>query len=133
MQELLVNIHSYWRWLALLLILAVIVLGVMAATGSRRWDSSSDRIVFFYTLALDIQVVIGLVVWLLQQRWTTSSLYLSWLHPLLMLVAVGVAHVARARGRKAKTSQDKGRQVALFTFLSLVIIVIAIPFSAWPV
>jgi hypothetical protein len=130
--ELIVTLHNIWRWVVLLVGLGAIALAVMSATGARPWDGVSDRLSFFFTLAMDIQVLIGIVLWIGQQRWDGKEPFLSYLHPLLMLVAVALAHVGRARSDRAEGSRVKGQQAAIFFILSFVVIVMAIPIAKWP-
>jgi hypothetical protein len=134
MLDLLVNIHSVFRWVVLLTAVLAIAIAVMSARGTRRWGVLGDRSSLFFTIAMDVQFLIGLLVWVTEQRWQ-GDVGLGWLHPLAMLVAVALAHVGRARadvGRDA-TSTDKGRQAALFFTASLLVILVAIPLSSWPI
>lgn len=134
MLDLLVTIHSVFRWVVLLTAVLAIAVALMSATGTRRWGVVGDRSSLFFTIAMDVQFLIGLLVWVLEQRWQ-GDVGLGWLHPLAMLVAVALAHVGRARadlGRHA-TSTDKGRQGAIFFTASLLVILIAIPLNSWPV
>ncbi|HVG00905.1 MAG TPA: hypothetical protein VND68_13785 [Chloroflexia bacterium] len=133
MLDLLVTVHSVFRWVVLLTALPAIAVALMSAGGTRRWGVVGDRSSLFFTLAMDVQFLIGLLVWVLGQRWQ-GDVGLGWLHPLAMLVAVALAHVGRARadlGRNA-TSTDKGRQAAIFFGASLLVILIAIPLNSWP-
>lgn len=133
MPDWLVQFHSVFRWVVLLLALAAIVLAVLSATGSRPWDALSDRLSLFFTIALDVQVLVGLVLWVLESRWQGSDAALSWLHPILMLGAVALAHVGRARSDRVGGSVNKGRQAAVFFGLSLMVVLAGIPLNSWPV
>ena len=130
--EVIVTLHNIWRWVVLLVGLGAIALAVMSATGARPWDGVSDRLSFFFTLAMDIQILIGAVVWIGQQRWDGSDTFLSFIHPLLMVVAVALAHVGRARSDRADGSRAKGQQASLFYIASFIVIVVAIPIAHWP-
>jgi hypothetical protein len=130
--ELIVTLHNIWRWVVLLVGLGAIALAVMSATGARPWDGVSDRLSFFFTLAMDIQVLIGAAVWIGQQRWDGSDTFLSYIHPLLMLAAVALAHVGRARSDRADGSRTKGQQASIFFIVSFIVIVVAIPIAHWP-
>jgi hypothetical protein len=130
--ELIVTLHNIWRWVVLLVGLGAIALAVMSASGARPWDGVSDRLSFFFTLAMDIQLLIGVVVWIGQQRWDGSDTFLSYIHPLLMLAAVALAHVGRARSDRADGSRTKGQQASIFFIVSFIVIVVAIPIAHWP-
>jgi len=129
--DILVDIHSIFRWVVLLVALAAIAFAVLAATGSRPWDRVAERLSFFFPLAMDIQVAIGLIVWVLGSRWTGDT-FLGWIHPGMMLAAVGLAHVGQARSDRAEGSKAKGLQAAIFFDLSLLLVLLAIPTGSWP-
>jgi hypothetical protein len=130
--EWVVTLHSYFRWVVLVVGIAAIVVSLLAASGNRPWDSTAERLAFFFTLAMDIQFLIGVVVWVSEARWG-GDVALGWLHPLAMLGAVALAHIGRARAERSTLAPDKGRQAALFFVLSFVVILIAIPIGSWPV
>ena len=130
--EWIVTIHSYWRWIVLLVGLAAIVLAVLAASGRRPWDSLSDRLSLFFTTTMDIQLLVGVVVWVSEQRWSGDA-FLGYIHPLAMLIAVGLAHVGRVRADRQRDDRARGKQAATFFILSFVVILLAIPIGSWPV
>jgi len=130
--EWVATLHSYWRWVVLVVGVSAIVLSVMSMTGNRPWDTLTDRLALIFTISLDIQVVIGLIVWISQQRWS-GDLFLGYIHPLLMLGAVALAHVGRAQADRATGDKNKGRLATEFFVASFVVILIAIPLASWPV
>src|SRR4051812_7685709 len=127
--EWLVTIHSIWRYVVLITALGAIGLALMAYLGSRDWDNLSDRFAFFFPLAMDIQVLIGILVWLLA-NWERSDNFLLWIHPLLMIVAVGIAHAGRAVAERTEGSKARGGKALLFFGGSLLIVLIAIPLAS---
>lgn len=133
MAEFVTQVHSYFRWIVLIAAIGALVLAMMSATGSRPWDALSDRFSLFFTIAMDIQLLIGLVVWVSEQRWNGSDPVLSFLHPILMIAAIGLAHVGRVRADREKTDRARGTTAALFFGASLVVVLLAIPFASWPV
>jgi hypothetical protein len=128
--EMLVEIHSVLRWVVLVVGVGALVLAGLAATGTRPWDRVADRAAFFFPLAMDVQALVGIVLWVLGQRWTT--VYLGWIHPLAMIAALGLAHAGRARSERADASRDRGRQAVIFFGASLVVVLLAIPLYSWP-
>lgn len=134
MLELLVTLHSVFRWVVLLTALFAIAVALMSASGTRRWGVLGDRSSLFFTIAMDVQFLLGLLVWVTEQRWQ-GDVALGWLHPIAMLAAVALAHIGRARADldRNATSTDKGRQATIFFAASLLVILIAIPLNSWPV
>ncbi len=132
MPEWLVTIHSVFRWVVLASAVGAIGLAAMSAWGGRAWDGLSDRLSLLFTITMDLQLLIGIVLWVLEQRWAGDAI-LSFLHPLAMIAAVGLAHVGRVRADRADSGPAKGMQAALFFALSLVVVLAAIPLYSWPV
>jgi hypothetical protein len=132
MQQFLLDFHSIFRWLVLLLAVGALALAVMSAAGSRPWDGLSDRLSLGFTVAMDIQLLIGLALWVAEQRWSIGDTFLTWLHPLLMIAAVGLAHVGRARADRAEGDKARGMAAAMFFGASLLVVLAAIPLYAWP-
>jgi vacuolar-type H+-ATPase subunit I/STV1 len=130
--EWVVTVHSYWRWVVLLVGLVAIVLAVMSMTGRRPWDGLSDRLSLFFTITMDIQLLIGIVVWISEQKWS-GDVMLGFVHPLAMIAAVALAHIGRVRADRERDDRLKGRQAALFFIASFVVILVAIPLGSWPV
>lgn len=131
MDDFLLSTHSIWRWVILPVALGALMLSLASAAGKRDWDVVSGRFSFFFTLTMDIQLLVGLVLWVTQQRWLGNGA-LTWLHPVAMFGAVGLAHVGRARADRATNSQAKGRQALIFFVASLLVVILAIPIGSWP-
>lgn len=132
MQDILVTIHTWWRWVVLILAVAAIVFAVMAASGARPWDALSARLALFFPVALSIQALIGILIWLVEQRWADGA-FLGYIHPVAMIAAVGIAHAGRNRADRVEGGREKGRAATLFFVLSLVVVLLAIPIYAWPI
>ena len=133
MPAFLIEFHSIFRWVVLIAAIAALVFAIMSATGSRRWDALSDRLSLAFTITLDIQFLIGVILWVSEQRWTLANdTFLTFAHPLLMFGAVAVAHIGRARAERAKDDKTRGTTTAIFFGASLAIILVMIPLYAWP-
>lgn len=122
----LVELHSLWRWLILAAAAIIAVLAALAAFGVRPWDNLSDRFSLFFTIALDVQVLIGAIVWVLGQAWAGDA-FRGIIHPVVMLGAVAVAHVGRARSDRATGDRAQGRAALIFYLVSVALVLIAIP------
>ena len=125
--ETLVTIHDLFRWLVLLA--AVVGIGGSAAVwfGQAPWRLG-DRLGLIYTIALDIEVALGIIVWILAIFTPTGQVVaLQVIHPLVMLVAVGVAHMTRIRAERAPSDRARGQFATLGFLASLILILLAIP------
>ncbi|MBY6275408.1 hypothetical protein [Symbiobacterium thermophilum] len=121
----LIMAHNVMRWA--ILVAAVATLAGALAAGKKAADGWAGRAAQAYTVALDVQVLIGLVIWLLRSGWNHDA-FLAFIHPGTMILAMLVAHFGRTL---QKRSVPVGGFVAFL--VSLVLVIAAIPRWAWPV
>jgi hypothetical protein len=102
--------------------------------GKGPYTQLDRRLGLYYTIALDVQVLIGLIVWIVESRWTgfqtmgePIARFYALEHPLMMLVAVAIAHIGYRRSRSGADDTFRHRSAALFFLVSLIIILVAIP------
>jgi hypothetical protein len=119
-----------WRYVVVVLAVVALYFTIVAATGSRPWDSLTERITLFFTISLDIQLLVGLAVWVLADYDRNNS-YLTWIHPIAMIAAIGLAHAGRVVADRQQDGRDKGRIASGFFVVSLLIILIAVPIDTW--
>jgi hypothetical protein len=133
------TLHSLWRWVVLVVAAVTIVKALIGWFGRQPWGRLDDQLGMFYTIALDIQVLIGLVLYILEQRWTLRDPFFAYIHPLVMIIALILAHIGRSRVRKLGAGTDKRstldldvarhRTSAIFYAISFLLIVAAIPWN----
>lgn len=141
MDSFLLSLHSIVRW-------AIVIIGVIAVVrafigwfGGRQWQQLDDRLGLGFTTTMDINLLLGLLLYFLSPL-TRSALqdfgaamgnsalrFLAVEHALLMVIAVVLAHIGRARSKKAGDDRSKFKQAAIFFGLAIVAVFLAIP---WP-
>jgi hypothetical protein len=137
-------IHSWLRWAVLLAGLFAIVRGMGGWSGVKAWTRVDDRAGFWFIALLDLQLLLGLILYLFLSPFSTAafedfggamrnSALRFWAveHTFGMLIAVALAHVGRARGRKAAAAK-KHRTTAIFYGLALIVILASIPWPGTP-
>ncbi len=116
------------RWLVLLALIG----GLIVAFGASRrpGEAFADPVFSGISIVVDIQVAIGLILWIFNNGWDQNT-FIAWIHPIAMLLALGVLHMAVARGRKtAKNDHAAGnRIVGVGMIVSLVLIIAAVPWE----
>ena len=135
-------LHSWLRW-------AVLILGVVAVVraldgrGGRTWTSTDDGVGRFFVITLDVQFLIGILLYAFLSPITTdiifpdvaaamrNSILRFWAveHLFGMLLANGVAHVGRVKVLKAATDSRRHTLAAIFFGIALILILASIP---WP-
>lgn len=139
MYPLLLVVHSLLRWAVLAAGGAAIVRALMG--GGRSWGPADDRAGFWFVLAMDLQFVLGLLLYAGVSPITrvafadfggamANSMLRFWAveHLFGMLIAIALVHIGRARIRKADAVRRR-RLALIFYGLALVVILASIP---WP-
>lgn len=118
----LIAAHGLMRWIVL--IGAVAALAGARLAGDRGLDGWGGRAGLFYTVALDVQVLIGLLIWVLEPGWRLNAFF-AYVHPATMVLALLVAHFGRARQKRAVPASGFWAFAA-----SLALVVAGIPWKA---
>lgn len=142
MHPLTLTVHSLIRWAIVIVGIVAVVRAVMGARGGRPWTQLDDRLGLIFTSAMDLNLLLGLLLYFLLSPLTKSALqdmgaamgnsglrFFAVEHALLMIIAVVVAHIGRSRAKKAATDAGKFKQTAIFFGIALVLVFLAIP---WP-
>jgi hypothetical protein len=78
-------------------------------------------------IVVDVQVLLGIIIWLFDSGWD-QGFFFAVLHPLMMLAALGIAHMGLVRARKM--NEPRSNLIVAWSFLgSLVLVIGAIPWD----
>lgn len=101
--------HSDWRYLVILVaVLALLKFLIGMFTGG-RWGKLDQILGSAVPIVFDIQLLLGIVVWVMEKRWTGGAPLQSWEHPVTMIMAIAVAHIAWSRTKKTSLDSAKFR------------------------
>jgi hypothetical protein len=145
MYALVLLIHSWLRWMVVLAGLFAIGSAVSGIAKKRGWSAMDDRAGLFFTIALDVQMLLGLVLYFLLSPLTRAamgdfgaamgdSLLRFWAveHVFGMLVGIALAHRGRSRVRAIQDTAKKHRVAAVFYTLALIAVLASIPWPGMP-
>ncbi|MEZ4867669.1 MAG: hypothetical protein R3C14_40460 [Caldilineaceae bacterium] len=105
----LLHFHSGWRYLVILVLVAAIIKFLIGWLAKQHW-SQLDQILGAATpIMIDIQWLLGLILWVLQQRWNGAVPLASWEHPFTMTLVLAISHVGWSRVKKSPNDRDKYR------------------------
>lgn len=99
----------------------------MLVIGLARWNKQSSHhpaLVTVTSVLLDVQVLIGVIVLIANQRWDDS--FYGIVHPAVMLMAAGLFKIGRIRARR-DDQPAQGRKLTVVTIVTLALILSAIP------
>jgi hypothetical protein len=135
-------LHSIVRWAVLATGLFATVRGISGWRSGRPWTLADDRAALWFTSALDLQMLLGLLMYFWLSPITTAALHdfggvmgnpglRFWAveHPVGMIAGITLAHIGRGRLRRIAADARRHRTAAIFFTLALLIIIVSIP---WP-
>jgi hypothetical protein len=140
MYTIILGIHSWVRWIALVTGFGATLAAIMGRVEGK--DSPADRWGLFLILALDIQMLLGLLLYLGlspnmkeilanfgEAMKQPDTRFWAVEHLTAMFAAVIVAHTGRVLARKAKTPASKRMRLMLCFTLSTILMLAGMP---WP-
>src|SRR5207249_9929435 len=119
--DALVSAHSILRWLVLLAAVVALVVALVGWLGAGTSERTARQATLAYAVVLDLQVLLGIVIWVTEKRWAGGGRQFQFEHPLMMMVALAVVHVIAARARRAKNSYSAARLRTIGIGVSLVL------------
>jgi len=139
--ELILVMHDITRWLVLVVGIYAVVRAFLGWLGKKPWGKSDHSAGVSFTSIIDIQVLLGLVLYFVSPI-TTGGLrnfggamkvadvrFFLVEHSLIMLIAVILAHIGSAQVKKATSDLQKHRRAALWYLGVLVLILAIIPWN----
>lgn len=140
MYSLFLTLHSWNRWLVLLVLLATLGRACWGWVATRPYLPTDRRLGALLTGLLHMQLLLGLTLYFAFSPWTMRRAaapsatvhFWSVTHISLMLTAIVVAQVGQSMARRAATDAARHRWSALSFSLALGLILLGIPFASRP-
>jgi heme A synthase len=123
--DILVTIHRFWGYCVLIAAVLGLVGAVAAWLGSLPPRQTARRAGLIYIIALDVQVLIGIVLLLVGYAAALPG-GLKFEHPTTMVLAAVVAHAGQVMARRAKTPQAGARMLAIAIAVSFVLALLGV-------
>ena len=140
MYNLILILHNLLRWLILIFGALAVIRAFYGWFGKKEWAQIDDRLGLAFTVGMDIQLLLGLLLYFVFSPITRRAFqdfgaamadsdlrYFAVEHILVMLIAVVMVHIGRALWRRANTDVGKHKRAAIFFTLGLLVILAAIP------
>lgn len=133
-------IHNLLRWIVLIAVVAAAGKGLAGWFGKQQWSKLDDHLGLIATIAMDVQLLVGLVLYVFLSPLTAAAFqnmgvamkdttlrFFAVEHIAVMIVALVLAHVGRTLSKKATTDTAKFQRAGIFFLLTLVAILAGIP------
>ncbi len=124
MIEFLIQAHSGWRWIVLALIIVSVVKMLLGLLGQQRWTDLDTRLLFFARIAVYIQMALGVILYIMVQKWTDMKF--TGEHVIMALLAVGGIEFGAGRAKKALQDSAKFRFGLIGFGIALLLVLVAI-------
>jgi len=121
----LVTVHNYLRWIVLIIVLITLYRAYRGWIQEKTWDKLDDRLGLIFTSTMDTQLLLGLLVYGVLEFSVTPRILTE--HIIPMIAAVIIAHIGRSRSKNAPNDQPKHKQAAIWYSVSMLIIILSIP------
>ena len=137
----LLHLHSSFRYLVLLLIIAAIADALIAMSSGKAYNKTSKLLALGALIFSHIQLLVGLLLYFLGPKGLNTIVHVEGFmkdsvarfytveHISMMIIAIALITVGYSRGKKQEESKRKYKTVAIFYGLGLLIIFAMIP---WP-
>lgn len=141
MQTGFLHLHSLLRWVLLILLLVMIYRAFIGKRSGRPFDALDRKLSLFTMVSAHLQLVIGLVLYLLNPTiqaalqdfgnvMKDSGLrFLVVEHLSTMLIGIALITIGHIKAKKAATDKAKFQSIFVFYLIGLVLILSRIP---WP-
>ncbi len=135
-------LHSWFRWIVLVLIVVAVVRALIGFSKKKSWSSADSKVSLWLVISMDIQFLLGLGLYLVFSPLTQAAFrnfgaamgqaslrFWAVEHAFLMLLALVSVHVGKVLVKKAKADQSRHKRALIFYGISLLLILAVMP---WP-
>lgn len=142
MYELALMVHNVLRLVVVVVTLIVVLSAVRGWLGSKPWASGDRTGLLVLTILVDIQLLIGILLHLVWSPLTKQAFQDMGAamkdgsvrkfvveHPVMMLAAIALVHVAKVAAKKTTNDASRHRRTAILVGIALVLFVFG---TAWP-
>jgi hypothetical protein len=126
------HFHSYWRYLVLIAAVVAFAGALAGWLGKMPARKTARQAGLLYVIAIDVQVTLGIVLWLLRLAQLGGD-YAAFPrpyrleHPLIMILALVAIHVGTVMAKRAKSDAGSARIVAIAVAVSFILVLVGIP------
>lgn len=136
------HLHDTLRWLILLSLVITLIKYLAGWIGNQSWKKVDNILGIVFTSLMDLQLLTGLVLYFFLSPVTKLAFsdmgaamknptirFYTVEHFSLMLLAVALVHIGRAKSKKALLDISKFKIASIYFLIALGVIIAAIPWS----
>lgn len=134
------HLHDGLRWLILLAFIITLIKYVVGWLGDQPWKKLDNMLGVILTALMDLQLIVGVVLYFFLSPVTKLAMsdfrgamkdpdlrFYAVEHLAMMLIAVVLVHIGRAKSKKEVFNKDKFKKGAIYFLIAFAVILLAIP------
>ena len=141
MNTALLFIHSWLRWIILIVGFITVFKAIGGLSSKRSFAAGDNKSNLFFMISMDLQFLVGLILYFTSgwsAQWKTSmqtvmsqsyTRFFTVEHASMMIIAWILVHIGRALVKKAPSDGEKHKKSLIFFGVAMLLILLAIP---WP-
>lgn len=139
---LLKHLHSGWRYVVLALVLIAIISAFAGWFGKNNYTNGNRKLNLFAMITMHVQLLLGLGLYFLSPKVNLGNMgaamkdsiarYWTVEHAVIMIIAIVFITIGHSKSKKAGTGANKHKQVAIFYTISLLLVILGIYMSGYP-
>lgn len=136
------HLHDILRWLLLIVMVVTVVKYLVGWFGNQAWTKSDNTLGIVFTSLMDLQLLTGLVLYFFLSPLTKIAFsdmgaamknpdlrFYAVEHLSMMLIAVVLVHIGRAKSKKAILDVSKFKTGAIYFLIAMAFILAGIPWG----
>lgn len=138
---ILLTLHNLTRWAVVVFALLALITAFSGWFEKKSFTQKDSKNLFFYTRFFEVQIILGTIL-MFTKGWGNIMInggadvmsnsilrFFAVEHWLMMVIALVIAHIGGAQIKKTDESIKKYRRMAIWTLVSILLVLAAIP---WP-
>ncbi|WP_299777595.1 hypothetical protein [uncultured Formosa sp.] len=144
MYNVILNLHSYWAFLVLAVLIIATVNSIVKYVGKKEYGPKDFRLALFTIIVSHIQLLIGIILYVVSPRLSLfselgiggvmkdsiSRLYLIE-HPVINIIALVFITMGYSKHKAKLSSHAKFKTISIFYAIGLILLLSRIPWSIW--
>lgn len=144
MSETVKMLHSYWAYLALIILVIATFNALIKFFGNKEFKATDLRISLFTLIVFHIQLLLGFILFFVadylsiisdmgmgevmgDSEWRSIIIE----HPLTMIIAIVLITIGYSKHKKKESPKAKFKTLAIFYTLALIFVLAKIPWNTW--
>ena len=119
-------IHSWLRWLFVIVALAAVVYFVLGLVQRKAWDRRAQTLLTVFSSTIGLQWIVGLILFLLHQLPAGFSIRHQWEHLVMQTIALGIAHIHFSWRRRQMPDANRWRNGLILIVGVIILIIVGI-------